>query len=209
MKYTALAPDVKTELIADPSDPVVERAVRNAAIEFCQDSWIWREYGSPVSITSGESRVDLEIPAGADLATVISVSLDGITLDPESGDALSRYHPRWDTDRGAPKRYTQVDPSYLILSPVPDANYVDQLVICYALMPKRTSTGFPDWIANQWWDGIVAGAVARLMLTSNRPWSDLKVGPIKRRIFDDAVAQAKESALRGLGRAPTRVAMQH
>ena len=209
MKYTAFVPDVKTQLVADPSDPVVENAVKNAVIEFCQDSWIWREYALPASVTSGDSRIDIELPAGAELVVVQSVTLDGIELSPEGPDRLNRLYPRWDTETGAPKRYTQVDPSHLILSPVPDANYQNQLVVGCVFMPKRSSTSFPDWIGNQWWEGIVAGAASRLLAMTGRPWADLQAAAIKRQAFLDTVTQAKEAAFRGLTRAPVRVAMQH
>ena len=209
MKYTAFVPDVKVQLTADPSDLVVENAIKNAAIELCRNSWVWREYASATTVTANEPRIDIELPAGSDLVTVLTVTLDGLLLDPESGDRLDTLYPRWATDTGAPKRYTQTDMSSLILSPVPDANYPDALVIYYAVAPKRSATSLPDWIANDFWEDIVNGSLARLMMMSNRPWTDLDNGGMRRRQFDAAIGLARDSALRALGRAPTRVTAHH
>lgn len=209
MKYTAFVPDVAVQLIADPSDLVIENAIKNAAIELCKSSWLWRDYASATTVTAGDPRIDIELPAGSDLVTVLTVTLDGLLLDPESGDRLDVLYPRWATDTGAPKRYTQTDMSAIILSPVPDATYPDSLVIYYAVAPKRTATSLPDWIANDYWEDIVAGALSRLMGMSGRPWSDANGAVMRRNQFDTAIGLARDSALRALGRAPTRVTAHH
>lgn len=209
MKYTAFVPDVTVQLLSDPSGPVVESAIRNAAIELCRSSWMWREYASAVTVSANEPRIDIELPAGADLVAVLTVTLDGLLLDNESGDRLDAMYPRWATDTGIPKRYTQTDMSAIILSPVPDSNYVDSLVIYYAVAPTRTATGLPDWIANDYWEEIVSGALARLLTMPGRPWTNMEAGDHHRNLFNFAISQAKESGLRALGRAPTRTTQHH
>lgn len=209
MKYTAFVPDVTVQLPADPSSLVVENAIKNAAIELCRSSWVWREYAAATTVTAGEPRVDIELPASADLVAVLTVTLDGLLLDPESGDRLDSMYPRWATDTGTPKRFTQTDRSAIILSPVPDATYPDSLVIYYALSPTRIATSLPDWIANEYWESIVSGALARLMTMPGRPWTNKEEGDHCRDLFDSAIARARESGLRALGRAPARVTQHH
>lgn len=209
MKYTAFVPDVTVQLLSDPSSLVVENAIKNASIELCRSSWLWREYAAAITVTAGDPRIDIELPASADLVAVLTVTLDGLLLDAESGDRLDVMYPRWATDTGAPKRYTQTDMSALILSPVPDATYPDSLVIYYALSPTRIATGLPDWIANDYWEDIVSGALARLMMMPGRAWTNMEAGNYHRNLFDSAIAQAKETGLRALSRAPLRVTQQH
>lgn len=209
MKYTALVPDVLAHLTADPSDPVTEGAVRNAVIEFCARSRIWRAYADGIDVVAGEGSYDIELPSGADLACVLSATLDGMPLDLESPDRLDAAAPTWRTDTGAGRRLTQTDMASVLVTPVPAAAIATGLVLSYALMPKRSASVFPDWIAAQHWEGLTAGAMYRLMLMRGRPWSDEKTGIEKRQQFNTAISSAKESATRGLSRAPTRTTSQH
>lgn len=209
MKYSAFYSDVLPHLAADPSEPVLDNALRNTAIEFFRESWAWREYADPISVEANTATYDVELPPGSDIVTVLSVTLDGRPLDPSTADDLDRIRPRWMTETGVPKQFTMTNSRQVILAPVPDLNYVDGLVMWFALMPTRTASSIPDWAANLYWDSIVAGTMAYLMEMPKRPWSDEKEGPRRRRAFNAAIASARESAVRGLARAPTRTAPQH
>ncbi len=209
MKYTDLLPDVLALLTADPSEPVAVIAARNAVIDFCGRSWLWRAYGDPISVTSGAASYDVEIPPGTSLVTVMSVRLADVLLEPRSAVELDEKHPTWQTDNNTPKFYSMLTPQTIELAPVPDVNYPDGLVIQYVLQPTRAATTFPDWIGEDFWEGLVAGTASRLMLMPGKPWADPAAGAYYKTQFDSAVEQAKFWALRGIGRAPTRTTSQH
>lgn len=209
MKYTDLLPDVLALLATDPSEPVAIIAARNTVIDFCGRSWLWRAYGDPISVEAGVASYDVEIPAGTHLVTVMSVRLAGVPLDPTSEVSLDEKNPTWQSDSATPKQYSMLTPETIELAPVPDSNYPNGLVIQYALQPNRAATTFPDWIGDDFWEGLVAGTASRLMLMPGKPWTDGKAGAYYRDQFDSAVAEAKVWALRGLVRAPTRTTSQH
>lgn len=208
-KYSDLLDDVLPSLAADPSDPVTEHAIKRAVIEFCAGSWIWKHLPDAIDVTAGEAVYDLEPLPATDIAAVMSASLEAYPLTPKSLDWLDDNRPGWRTTTSTPKHFTQVDTEQLILAPVPAATVVGGLTLTLAMQPSQNSTGFPKWIANQYIYALADGAIARLMLMPGKPWTDLQNGQDRRAKFDAAIANARASAVGGLGRAPQRTASQH
>lgn len=209
MKYTDFLLDVVPHLAADPSEPVTVNAIKNAAIEFCKKSWVWREYADPVSTKANVAAYDLEPQSSADIAAVVSARLNGFALTASRQDELDEQLPDWQTKPGTPKKYTQVDTTQILLAPMPDVASPKGLILSFALQPLRSADELPDWIATQYWEGIAMGAVAKLMLMTGKPWSDPKTGLDKRNQFENAIGEARDDVLRGLGRAATRITSQH
>jgi hypothetical protein len=78
-----------------------------------------------------------------------------------------------------------------------------------ALQPAQFATGFPGWIWSQHVEELTAGALARLMLMQGKPWTDLANGADRRQQFENATANARTLAVRGLSRAELRVTSHH
>ena len=209
IQYTDLVQDVLPHLAADPSDPVTENAIKRTVIEFCAGSWIWKMLQDPLSVRAGTNTYDLEPDTGTDVSTVIAVELDGLPLKPRDIAWLNAEIPRWKTVSGSVKYFTQLDTETLILAPLPDVTMSNGLTITLALQPNQKSTGFPSWIYSQFIYAIVDGAVARLMLMPNKGWTDTAAGLDRRAKFESAMANAKNTAVSALGRAPLRVKSQH
>lgn len=207
--YADLIDEVLPHLAADPSDPVTELAIKRAAIEFCNDSWVWRFIPDVQDLSSGVNEYDLEPPAGADVSAIIDVQLDNVPLKPRTVAWLNEHIPGWKTVPAAVKYYTQVDTAQIILAPLPDYNQSAAISMSAALQPSQLSTGFPKWIATQYLYQIADGAIARLMLMAGKPWSDPQNGAIHMMAFQNAIANAKADALSALGTAPLRVTAQH
>jgi len=208
-KYSDLLDDVLPSLAADPSDPVTEHAIKRTVIEFCASTWIWKHLPDPIDVVAGEAVYDLEPLPATDVATVMSVSLDGYMLFAKTTDWLDANEPGWRSVTGAPRYFTQVDTEQVILAQVPASSSAGGLTATLALQPSQNSTGFPKWIANQYLYALADGAIARLMLIPGKPWTDLNTGADKRSRFEAAMANARNTAVAGLGRAPTRTASQH
>jgi len=208
-KYSDLLDDVLPSLAADPSDPVTEYAIKRACIEFCSGSWIWKHLPDPIDVVAGENAYDLESPAGSDISAVMAAEHNVVPLDPKNVEWLNREIPGWRTTRRTPKYFTQVDTEQVILAGVPDANIASGLTLTLALQPSQSSTGLPKWIATQYLYDLADGAISRLMLMPNKPWTDLQNGADRRAKFDAAIANARANAVSALGRAPTRTASQH
>lgn len=209
IKYTDLLSEVLPHLTADPSEPAAVAALSNAVIEFCARSLVWRFYADAIDVTAGESTYQLEPPANADIATVLSCKYDGKNIDHKSTDDLDDLMPTWQTESSTVKWFTQVDTESVILAPLPDETISQGLLFVLALQPRRSSFSFPRWIASQYMEALAAGAIARLAGMNNKPWSDAETADRKRKEFDAAIASARGSGLKGLGRAVTRTSSYH
>jgi hypothetical protein len=209
VKYSDLLPDVLPNLAADPSDPVTERAIRRAVIEFCAGSWVWQHFMDPIDLVAGESFYDLEPPTGGDISAIMDVKCDGRSLVNKSLEWLNKEHPSWRLDREAPKWFTQTTPDQIILAKVPDISVTGGLLVTMATEPARTSTNFPRWICNSFIYNLVDGALATLMLMPDKPWTDLKNGQARLESFNTAISNARANGIAALSRAPLRTSSQH
>lgn len=208
-KYSDLLPEVLPWLSADPSDPVTENAIKHAAIEFCDSSWVWRVIADPIDIVAGEAFYDLEPPTGADVSSVLNVQVADQPIDQKSIDWLNTNTPGWRTTPGTPRYFTQVDSEQLILANLPDTSISQGLTMTLALAPSLTSTSIPKWLASQFLDAIVQGALARLMMMPDKPWTAFKSGLDNRDGFRSATANARATSVFALGSAPLRTTSQH
>jgi hypothetical protein len=209
IQYSDLIDEVLPQLAADPSDPVTEQAIKRAVIEFCRESWIWQFFPEAQNVRSGVAEYDIEPPSGADVVTVVDVECNRVPLTPKSVAWLNKETPGWRTTGAAIKHYTQIDTDQLILAPLPAENITSGLAMTVALQPSQSATSFPKWIANQFIYQIADGAIAKLMLMPNKPWTDLVNGQDHRTRFEQAFNDARESAISALGRAAVRVSAQH
>ena len=207
--YTAFLPEVMPELAADPSQPVALNAIKRAVIDFCAGSWIWKYLADPISVQAGNAVYDLEPPTGTDITTVMNVTCNGTPLANRTTDWLDEEMPDWRTKRATPRYFTQVDTETIILAPVPDYNVAQGLVMTLVLQPSQSATSFPKWIFNQYIYAICYGAVGKLMLMNQKPWTDLKTGDDKRKDFLEEIANARASSANALARAPVRSVNQH
>ncbi len=209
VKYSDLLDEVLPYLAADPSNPVTENAIKRAVIEFCAGSWIWKYLPDPSSTVAGEAEYDLEPPSGADVTVVMHVALDGIPLSHKPLDWLDMELPRWRTTTGAAKYFSQVTSEQIVLAPTPDTSMTDGLSMTLALQPSQTATSFPAWISNQYFEDLANGAISKLMLMPNKPWTDLPTGADRRNAFQAAIANARASAVRSLARAEIHSKSHH
>lgn len=208
-KYSELIDDVLPSLSADPSYPVVEYAIKRVCIEFCAGAWIWQFIQDPIDVEAGESYYDLEPEIGSDITAVMDVSHNNVHLTAKSISWLDTQLPGWRTQPAVPKYYTQVDTDQIILAAVPDSNISGGLTMTLALQPSQSSQGIPKWIFNQFMYALAEGAMARLMLMPNKPWTDLATGAMHASNFSGSIANARASTLAALGRAAHRVTPQH
>lgn len=209
IKYSDLLVDVLPNLAADPSDPVSENAIKRTVIDFCAATWIWKYLADPVSILANEAFYDIETQSGSDVAMVMSLTFNNEVLTNQTPDWLDKNSSGWRTRRETPRFYTQVDSEQVILAGVPDSNIPNGLVATVALQPSQKSVGFPGWIYVQYVDTLVSGALSRLMLMPNKPWTDLQNGADRRASFLMGIANTRASAVMALGRGSTRTTTQH
>jgi hypothetical protein len=198
-QYTDLFDEVMPEL-PGAQVPMVTNAIRNSVIAFCNGSDIWRQWLDPIDVVAGNNTYDIATDAGTDLVTLLSVKFDAHTLSPRNEDALNHWHSRWRTELRRPQHYMMQDQNSFIVACVPPDNLPGGLLLSVSLQPARTSTSFPAWIYGQYWEGITAGAKARMMKMPEKPWSNPQAAAMYQASFDAETATARTDAARSLVR---------
>lgn len=136
--------------------PLVHTAIIDCAIQFCEDSHVLQVVPDPQYLRAGVDEYDIDPTyPGMTLARVLKV-----WYGPNEFRASSM--PRW---------WEVVDPRTLRIYPMPVGDQHEPLMMRLALKPERTATQLPDEFARDWMDGIVGGAIMRLAMTPDQPYS--------------------------------------
>lgn len=189
-----------------PSCPEIECdwAVRSAAIEFCDRSWVIRSQMDPVTPVVGQGTYDLDAPTYTDVCGVTMAYFGGTRLQPRTPEQLSALYAGgdWKEVTGQPKFYhrDEDDPDTLRVVPMPDAQAVasgDTLKITVAIKPQRSTDRCSDWLWRDWMEEIAAGAKAKLMSTPAKDYTDPQSAMLYRTQFVTACSKAKIAMQRG------------
>lgn len=207
--YTAFLPQVMP-YVKDCPQVIVEDAIRNAAIEFCEESYIWKQDLSAISTVSGTNEYTITLPTGTSLVNIDSCWFSNRFLIPKASDELARLFrlSDWRTAEGDPVYYLRDTPDKIIVVPTPQTASSDAIKIRGVLAPSRTSTTVEDFIYNEYLEVIAAGARARLYAIPGQPFSDMTLAMLNRRDFAAGISKAKIQANKGMNRASMRVEFQ-
>lgn len=208
-----------------PSCPnaVAVNAIRNAAIEFCQKSLVWRQELDPVDVYQGQDAYDLDnMPYGSVIERILNLYYLGRKLAPMSMSRLDAKRKLAAASKAAAAlgnptdltyvppivvEYGQNSPTQVVLYGMPDGNFMGGLVMNCVLMPSRVSPGIDSSVTDRYLDGIVHGAKSRLMAIPKKPWTDGAIAAYHKREFNTVCGTASADASHGFGRASVRVAM--
>lgn len=210
ISYTEFLAEV-SPYAPDVSEPAALNAIRNACIDFCEKTTIWRASVSIV-VVAGQNTYTVPAVADAEVASVLSAYYDGRQLVPTSEDMLNALnYLEWRTAEGTPTAFV-MDPAAggrtLVLSRVPGT--VDDgkiLSLRYALRPSRASESIGlDYVHDRWLETIAHGALARLYQTMGQPYYNPQVGAVYALQFAAGKGKAQAEVNAGNGRGQLRVA---
>ena len=161
-----LLPEAMIEAQGCP-EPLIVRHLRTAMVEFYRESKAWRYTTEPASVTVGERAVELDLPTGTAVLRVYWAKLAGKVLQAVSPRNLREVIAR-------PTGYAINGITRVVyLDSMPDQNYIlDGVEANVALLPLRSLEELPDELFDQHRDGILYGALAKLLMMRNVPWSD-------------------------------------
>jgi hypothetical protein len=203
--FSALLSEILVE-VPGVSDPLAEQALRNAAIEFCERTWVWRVDQEPLPAEAGIADYELELPDDTALVKVLDVWFQGDRLTPAGPHELACEYDDWANETGTPKFYTQQSTgAVILLVPKPDAALADALTAKLAVKPARAATGMDADVLEKYFEAIAFGAKANLLAMSNKPWSNAQDADRNRSRFASAMGAANVAASKGHVRAPKRV----
>lgn len=211
--WSVFFPDLLVE-VPYVSHPIVERALREAAIEFCRRSNAWVHVMDPIPLAAGQAVYDWDIPADSLVQRPLEVWAGGDKLDPISSAELSAiYGGEWQDETSTPLYYLseEVDGGsrQVTLAPTPNAAILPGMTARLVLKPTRTATGIAEVVYEDYGRQIATGALARLLHMSGVQWANPKLGAKHEQDFDLAVARASIRAAKGHVGAPLRARTQH
>ena len=190
MKYSDFALYVRPEAQGAP-DFVIERAVRDSAIDFCARTDIYMPEPEFITVISGLNEYAVSLPTGTELNHILDIFKDKSALTPISyNQLLLRLGD--ETTTGSPAYYAQRDNSDTYLAPIPASS--DSIRVLYSVKPSSTSTSIPDSVGKEHRETISHGALYRLQMMASQPWSNPNSAANNKQLFE-----------RGLGRVVRQV----
>lgn len=200
--------------VAGAAEMIVEQAVRNAVIEFCEKSLVLQRDHDPVTIKQGVVDYDLEPPKGYIVVKVMKAWLENQELDPLAPDFVreaavyNRLFSSYQSGASTPRAYLQKDERSVSVWQVPDKDYTNGLTMRVALKPTRASTQIEDVIFEDYAETIASGALARLMLSPGKPYTSPDLAAYHRGQFERGINVARSRAVHGQVRSSPSVKLR-
>ncbi|PTR16254.1 MULTISPECIES: hypothetical protein [unclassified Nitrosospira] len=181
----------------------VNSALRQSAIVFCAQSLAWQEEHPPVAVQAETAEYAFIPPTGAAVHAITYARFNGKEISPHTGE-LNFTTRDWRNQTGTPE-YVLGGPTSLRLVPEPDAG--GTLTITVALKPSASSAGIDEHLFNEYREAIVHGALARLMLSPKKPYTNTQLAQYHQQQFLIQTAMAGTRAARNFTRGPLRTAI--
>lgn len=186
--------------------PAAKVAIAKAANQFCSQSLLWQEEYPEVEVHPGKF-VEIPVPKSVMVVKVMSAAYDGLRLTSTSRDELNSTNAiDYRLFDGPPKFFFQAAGNVLRLVPEPIKHGVLSVVV--ALAPTPEATEVPTSLYTRFWEAIANGALADIKQIQGQPFSDPKAALAYKSLFQQGVREAKNEAVRSLGRTVGRVAYQ-
>tara|TARA_B100000519_G_C14052433_1_gene348092 strand:+ start:111 stop:734 length:624 start_codon:yes stop_codon:yes gene_type:complete len=185
MKYSDFSIYVRPEAQGAP-EFLVERAVRDSAIEFCTRTDVYMAEPEFITIVEGVNEYSVTIPVGTELNRVIDVFDNRVALKPVAYQEL--LHRLGDeTETGTPKYYSSRDNAEVFFAPIPgEAN---SFRVLYSLKPSSASTSIADTVGKEHRETIAHGALYRLQMMAGHAFSAPGAAQNNKVLFDRAVGR--------------------
>jgi hypothetical protein len=195
--------------VFDCPQPVVIDAIRLAAIEFCEETWIWQATHQ-YTLSPGSVETDFDPEEDGMVYKPLSCEFaDGSRqLHARTPDWLTARFPGWriGLHPGTPEHYTQISSSQFMVVPAPESSV--SVVMDLVIKPTRNAARCYDDLYHDYLEVIAAGAKARLMAMADKPWSNLQLGAALLTGFNQEVKIARHRVQKGRGRGRIRTEAQ-
>ena len=177
--------------------PMVHDAIRQAAIEFCQRTRMWRDEDE--FRVSGECEPMVAIGPAA-IFEIESARFNGNQLRPVSLAWLDEQVPRWrDMDASEGRWITQLSPDTVKVVPGGDG----LLTLSLVLQPSDKAVEVPDFLVTHYVREIADGALGELFATPGQ-WANPGLAEFHLSRFQRRLDELFNSNMKGQQGAPVR-----
>lgn len=169
MDYSDIAETASKQLKGIPSF-VAEEQAREAAIDFCQETWVYEVDLTAINAENGVTEYNLTPPDETIIIGVKSIrDANNIGFDFSVAADYSTFT--------------------ISVTPASDAEFT--MTPKVVLIPSPDSDEIPDWIYSRWSRGIVAGTRALCFSMPGRAWSDTVQAQKNASIYESEKNNAK------------------
>jgi hypothetical protein len=151
--------------------------IKSTIIDFCEKSLILQTDLDPITTLINISEYDLEPPKDRLVVKIMKMWFKGVNLTPRS---FSVY-------------------------PIPNVKDVSSITLRVALKPTRSATTIDDLIYEEYAETIGHGAITRLALSPNKPYSNAQLAAARNALYTAGLNVARQRAQDGYVRASKQV----
>lgn len=190
------------------------QAIKDACIEFCEKSLVVTRDHDPITVVTGVIDYDLEPPTGYLVVKVMKAWLENNQIHPLAPDVVrdaatyNRLFSSYQSAPSTPSHFLQKEERSISVWPVPDKKYPSGLTLRVALKPTRASTSVEDVVFEDYAEVIAAGALQRLHLSFEKPYTDERRSAARRAEFMAGINVARQRASHGNTRANLAVKLR-
>lgn len=200
--YEKFFPNILPE-VPGAAETIVENAVRNSVIEFCEKSLILQRDHDPITLVEGLVDYDLDPPTGYLCVKVMKAWLENNPLDPMAPDFVreaavyNRLFSSYQSANSTPRAYLQKDERTISVWSPPEKKYPNGLTLRVALKPTRASSEVEDLIFEDYAETIASGALSRLMMSAGKPYTNIEMAAVHKGLFQQGINMARQRATHG------------
>ncbi len=194
---------------ANPDMALLE--VKNTIIDFCEKSFILQETLDPVTSIDGIADYDLEPPNNRRVTKILKAWYKGRELVPVSFDeintptAYNTNAPGAPIRREDPRNIFQKGPDVFSVYPIPNETLANAMTLVVALKPTRGTDTIDDVIYEDYAEIIGHGTIARMAISSTKPYYDPKLAMAREALYRAGLNVARDRALKNYVRVSKHV----
>jgi len=182
-------PEVMVEVPGCPT-PMIDSAVRQAVIEFCDFTFTWQREAVAADIQTDPDKFVYLLPEEARIVTLGFQQTGCHSKISERGRCIASWH------------YTADDTAVVIT--VSPAGVADEDVnFAFALKPTQDAQNVPKNVYRDNLSAIASGAKARLLAMPGKSWSNPQLSAYYKDEFERAKRKEKAEVLNGYTRHST------
>lgn len=168
------------------ANPILDRALRQASIEFFTESTTWTYTMDPMAVVEGETEYQVELPSDQNLVLINWGRIEG-------QEDLLRSHdvrrPLPAEGYGESRFIIPVDSTTFRLWPAPTQD--GQVSLTVSVCPSYSSTGVPDAVGRKYAQQLSYGALRNLFGEVSAPYYSAKEFERYGVLFRNAIAKAR------------------
>jgi len=209
VSYDVFLPEV-IQYVRDVPEIVAIQAVRNAVIQFCEETRALQTNLDPMAGIQNIAVYDLEPDGAYKVVDIMEAWYGDQLLIPKAVEELTRIYrtSNWNDLDGNPYYYFRSRTQEVTLVPKPKITAANMIKCRVALCPTRASSTVDNEIFERYLEQISLGARARLYDTPNQPYYDPKAAQLYLKRFNDAMAEVRTRVAKGLTRAAVQIEFQ-